>query len=112
MYHAKEKVIPIASTGDKRLVAMTGEYLPPQLIYNGQTPCCHTKVLFPKEWDVWHSEIYSLVIQGDNEAVYREDYCSLYVSEKRGLEAGENLSNIGNFPLLQWTDLARHFYSS
>ena len=53
MHRAKEKIIPIASSDDKRQitavlgVTMTGGYLPPQLIYKGKTLRCHPKVLFP-----------------------------------------------------------------
>lgn len=34
----------------------TGEYLPPQLIYEGKTPRCHPRVNFPDKWDIWHTE--------------------------------------------------------
>ena len=52
MHRYKEKVIPIAGSDDKRqitavlAVTMTGEYLLPQLIYQGKTPCCHRKLAF------------------------------------------------------------------
>ena len=35
---------------------MTGEYLPPQLLFKGTTTRCHPKVSFPDGWDVWHSK--------------------------------------------------------
>ena len=59
---AKEKVILIANSDDKRQITavlaatMTGEYLPPQMIYKGKTERCHPKVAFPEGWDIWHSE--------------------------------------------------------
>ena len=62
MHRAKDRVIPIASSDDKRQitavlgVTLTGEYLPPQLIYQGKTLRCHPKVSFPQEWDIWHSD--------------------------------------------------------
>lgn len=62
MNRAKEKVIPITHSDDKRQVTavlattMTGEYLPPQVIYKGKTVRCHPKVAVPKGWDIWHSE--------------------------------------------------------
>ena len=62
MHRYKEKVIPIAGSDDKRqitavlAVTMSGEYLPPQLIYQGKTPRCHPKLAFPDGWDVWYSE--------------------------------------------------------
>ena len=62
MHRAKEKVIPIANSDDKRQITavlaatLTGEYLPPQVIYTGKTLRCHPKVTFPQGWDVWHSD--------------------------------------------------------
>ena len=58
MHRAKEKIIPIASSDDKRqitavlAITQTGEYLPPQLIYQGTTLRWHPKVSFPEEWDI------------------------------------------------------------
>ena len=55
------KIVPIAHSDDKRqltaVLAITaaGEYLPPQLLYQGKTPKCHPQVSFPAGWDVWHS---------------------------------------------------------
>ena len=62
MHRSKEKVIPIAKSDDKRqitavlAVTMTGEYLFPQVIYQGKTLHCHPKVSFPNGWEVWHSD--------------------------------------------------------
>ena len=62
MHRAGEKVIPIAHSDDKQQITavlaatLTGEYLPPQIIYKGKTPRCHPKVSFPQGWDVWHSD--------------------------------------------------------
>ena len=62
MHRAKDKIIPITSSNDKRQLTavlggtMTGEYLPPQLIYQGKTLRCHPKVSFPQGWDIWHSD--------------------------------------------------------
>ena len=56
------KTVPIAYSDDKRqltaVLAITaaGEYLPPQLLYQGKTPKCHPQVSFPEGWDIWHSE--------------------------------------------------------
>ncbi len=33
-----------------------GDYLPPQLIYQGKTHRCHPNTTFPTGWDIWHSE--------------------------------------------------------
>lgn len=56
------KIVSIAHSDDKRqltavlAITASGEYLPPQLLYQGKTPKCHPQVLFPTGWDVWHSE--------------------------------------------------------
>ena len=61
MHHAGDKVVPIINSDDKRQVTavlaatMTGEYLPPQLIYGGKTNRCHPKVTVPSGWDIWHT---------------------------------------------------------
>ena len=62
MNRAGEKVITIAHSDDKRQITavfaatMTGDYLPPQVIYKGKTERCHPKVDVPKGWDIWHSD--------------------------------------------------------
>ena len=61
MHRAGEKVVPITNSDDKRQItavvaaSMTGEYLPPQLIYTGKTNRCHPRVSAPAGWDIWHS---------------------------------------------------------
>ena len=58
---AGEKIIPIRNSDDKRQItaviaaAMTGEYLPIQLIYKGMTDRCNPKANFPSNWDIFHS---------------------------------------------------------
>ena len=50
MHRHGEKVVPIINSDDKRQItavlaaSMTGEYLPPQLIYTGKTKRCHPHV--------------------------------------------------------------------
>lgn len=62
MNRAKEKVIPIASSDDKRQITavlattLTGEYLAPQFVFKGTTTRCHPKVSVPQGWDFWHSK--------------------------------------------------------
>ena len=62
MNREKEKIIPIANSGNKRQVTtvlsvmLTGEFLPPQLLYQGKTTHCHPVKEFLKGWDVWHSD--------------------------------------------------------
>ena len=54
MHCAKEKVIPIANSDDKCQITavlaatLTGEYLPPQMIYKGKTQRCHPKIPVPE----------------------------------------------------------------
>ena len=56
------QAVPIAHSDDKRqltaVLAITagGDYLPPQLLYQGKTPKCHPEMSFPEGWYVWHSE--------------------------------------------------------
>lgn len=60
MNYTSEKTI--ANSDDKRQIraafaaTMTGEYLPPQVIYKGKTNRCHPKIEILSGWDVWHSE--------------------------------------------------------
>ena len=61
MHRSGEKVVPITNSDDKRqitavlAVTMSGEYLPPQLIYKGKTERCHPAGEVPEGWDIWHS---------------------------------------------------------
>ncbi len=56
------KQIPVVGKDDKReitvliTVAATGDMLPPQVIYKGETPGCHAKVTFPEDWAITHGE--------------------------------------------------------
>ena len=56
IHRYKEKIIPIANSDDKRqitavlAITLTGDFLPPQMIYQGKMPRCHPKVAFPEEW--------------------------------------------------------------
>lgn len=59
---AGEKIIPIVHSDNKRQVTavlaatLTGESMPPQIIYQGKTVRCHPKVMtVPGEWDIWHT---------------------------------------------------------
>ena len=61
MHPTGAKVVPIAHCDDKRQVTavlaatLTGEFLPPQIIYEGKTERCHPKGSVPDGWDIWHS---------------------------------------------------------
>ena len=60
-----EKQVPVKGTDDKRqytsLLACTlsGQLLPPQIIYQGKTDQCHPHgVKWPQDWDVTHTETH------------------------------------------------------
>ena len=61
MNHRGDNQVEIRGVDDKRqytaLLActMSGEMLPPQIIYQGTTERCHPNTNFPRDWDVWHS---------------------------------------------------------
>lgn len=61
MHKSGDKIIPIASSDDKRQITgilaatITGEFLPPQVLYEGKTERCHPKIAVPAGWDIWHS---------------------------------------------------------
>ena len=58
MHRQGERVVSISNSDDKRQItavvaaSMTGEYLPPQLIYTGKTEKCHPVVSIPIGWDI------------------------------------------------------------
>ena len=37
-------------------MTLAGEYLRPQILYQGKTEKCHPAIEFPPEWDVRHTE--------------------------------------------------------
>ena len=53
-----DKVVPIAKSDDKRQItavlaaSIAGEYLSPQLLFQGKTTRCHPSVTFPEGWDI------------------------------------------------------------
>lgn len=55
------KRVEIAGMGDKRQItavfcgALSGEFLPPQLIYQGKTTACLPRYRFPDDWHVTHT---------------------------------------------------------
>ena len=62
MHRTGDKIVPIAKSDDKRQItavlaaSIAGEYLSPQLLFQGKTTRCHPSVTFPEGWDIWHSE--------------------------------------------------------
>ena len=87
MHQVKEKIIPIASSEDKRqitvvlAITMTREYLPPQLIYQGKTLHCHPKVSFPKDWDIFHSD--NCWANEETMKRYVQEIAAPFISQKR-----------------------------
>uniref|UniRef100_A0A1X7SY85 DDE-1 domain-containing protein n=1 Tax=Amphimedon queenslandica TaxID=400682 RepID=A0A1X7SY85_AMPQE len=61
---AKEgfKRIEVAGLGDKRQLttvfaaSMSGDFLPPQIIYAGKTPRCFPSTKFPNDWNITYTE--------------------------------------------------------
>ena len=55
------KRVKVAALNDKRqftstlAVTMSGEFLPPQIIYQGKTERCHPTYAFPKGFDIFHT---------------------------------------------------------
>ena len=37
-------------------ITLSGELLPPQLLYQGKSDRCHPDVNFPCDWDIWHMD--------------------------------------------------------
>jgi len=55
------KCVEVAGKDDKRQItavfanSMTGDFLPPQLVYKGKTECCLPQYQFPESWDITFS---------------------------------------------------------
>ena len=53
--------VEIVRLNDKRQTTMTfaaslsGDFLPPQILYQGKTERCHPSFSFPDGYDIWHS---------------------------------------------------------
>ena len=71
--------MPVIGTDDKReltallTISLSGELLPPQIIYAGKTNRCHSQYGFPDSWSVTHSPNH-----WSNEATMLE-YCDSIV---------------------------------
>ena len=61
IHEAKSKMVPVMNSDDKWQITavlattMTGEFLPPQLIFKGETLRYHPTVAAPQSWEFWHS---------------------------------------------------------
>lgn len=53
--------VPLTGLNDKRQVTavlcgnLIGDFLPPQIVYQGTTRRCHPRYEFPRDWDITHS---------------------------------------------------------
>ena len=61
MAQVGSKRVEVAALNDKRQVTctlgitMSGEFLPPQILYQGKTERCHPSYSFPDRYDIWHA---------------------------------------------------------
>ena len=61
MAEVGSKRVEVAALSDKRQVTstlaitMSGEFLPPQILYQGKTQRCHPAYAFPEGYDIWHT---------------------------------------------------------
>lgn len=81
------KRVEIAGVDDKRQItavfagSLTGDFLPPQLVYKGTTPRCLPAVSFPPDWHITYSENH-----WSNESTMKAYIATIllpYVREKR-----------------------------
>eukprot|EP00058_Branchiostoma_floridae_P006720 XP_002592208.1 hypothetical protein BRAFLDRAFT_84636 [Branchiostoma floridae] len=58
---AGARQVPVVGKEDKRqitlllAISLSGQLLPPQVLYQGKTDKCHASFNFPEEWDVYHT---------------------------------------------------------
>ena len=87
MAECGSKQVEIVGLDDKREItvvlacAMSGDMLPPQVLYAGKTENCHAKFNFPQSWDIHHSENH----WSNSETMLRyvDEIIIPYVQEKR-----------------------------
>ena len=78
------KRVEIVAVDDKRQItavfagSLTGDFLPPQLIYKGTTKRCLPGVNFPSDWHITHSHNH-----WSNESAYIEKILLPYIGGKR-----------------------------
>ncbi|CAH1257592.1 POGZ [Branchiostoma lanceolatum] len=59
---AGARQVPVIGLEDKRqitlllAISLSGNLIPPQVLYQGKTDACHARFEFPEEWDVFHTE--------------------------------------------------------
>ena len=83
------KRVEIAAVDDKRQITavfaatLTGDFLPPQLIYKGTTPRCLPAVPFPQDWHATFSSNHWA--NEDTMKAYVENILAPYICNKRRL---------------------------
>ena len=93
------KRVEIAGKNDKRQLtavlagSMTGNFLPPQVIYQGKTQCCLPQYQFPPKWHITYS--INHWSNEDTMKEYIEQIILPYVAEKR-----KNLKLADKYPAL------------
>lgn len=68
-------------------VSLTGELLPPQVIYAGKTPRCHPDVSIPPGWNITHSQTHWSTKETINAQIHRCDYSSIHDKEETEAES-------------------------
>ena len=98
--------VVVTGLGDKRQITgvfcstMEGDFLPPQLLYEGRTERCHPSFSFPKDWDIWHSRNHWS--NEDTMPRYLEKIIVPFISKKR-----EELKHPPDHPALAIFDVFR-----
>jgi hypothetical protein len=78
------KQVEIIGIEDKRQITallsctMSGDLLPPQLLYQGKTQNCHPKVDFPEEWDFSALKFIKLRVGKYNYKCNEESYRNVF----------------------------------
>jgi len=85
------KQIDMVGLDDKRevtvllAVSLTGELLPPQIIYKGKTDQCHPTVDYPNGWHNTHSVMINHWSTEETMLQYADTVLALYMAKQRQL---------------------------
>ena len=99
MEQESAKHVELVAKDDKRQItavfaaSFTGDFLPPQLVYQGKTVRCLPQFQFPPDWNITFSPYHWSNELTMNE--YFEQIILLYISKKR-----EDLKLVENYPAL------------
>jgi len=94
--HARgDRQVPVKGVDDKRqytaplACSLAGDFLAPQILYQGKTTQCHATADFPDSWDIWHTESHWST--SDSMMRYLDTIIKPYVDntrERLGLDDG------------------------